>query len=77
MAEPNPDTWAITHMRLLALSRWDSEGGASPARPTAGSAAASLSHDTRLSADLAGGKDAVLILIGREALVSSTRRAAG
>ncbi len=38
MAEPNPDTWAQSHMRWLALSRWDNEGGASPSRPTAGSA---------------------------------------
>ena len=37
MAEPNPDNWALTHMRWLALSRWDNEGGASPFRTTSGS----------------------------------------
>ena len=36
MVEPNPDNWALTHMRWLALSRWDNEGGASAFRPTAG-----------------------------------------
>ncbi|PTT90675.1 hypothetical protein DBR42_05355 [Pelomonas sp. HMWF004] len=35
MAMKNPDTWAPTHMRRLALSRWASEGGASPLRATA------------------------------------------
>lgn len=35
MSEPNPDHWASTHMRWLALSRWDNEGGASAFRPTA------------------------------------------
>jgi hypothetical protein len=30
----NPDKWAQFHMRWLALSRWDNEGGASPTRPT-------------------------------------------
>lgn len=35
MSEPNPDHWASTHMRWLALSRWDSEGGANASRPTA------------------------------------------
>ena len=35
MKEPNPDGWALTHMRWLALSRWDNEGGASAFRPTA------------------------------------------
>jgi len=38
MAEPNPDRWAQSHMRWLALSRWDNEGGASPSRHTEGSA---------------------------------------
>lgn len=36
MAKPNPDSWALTHMRWLALSRWDNEGGASAFRPTVG-----------------------------------------
>jgi hypothetical protein len=35
MSEPNPDHWASTHMRWLALSRWDNEGGASASRLTA------------------------------------------
>jgi hypothetical protein len=38
MAEPNPDHWVLTHLRWLALSRWDNEGGASPSRPTSGRA---------------------------------------
>ena len=46
MAEPNPDHWALTHMRWLALSRWDNEGGASPSRLTSGSADPS-SHSAR------------------------------
>ncbi len=29
-----PETWAPRHMRQLALSRWDGEGGASPSRTT-------------------------------------------
>jgi len=45
MAEPNPDKWAQSHMRWLALSRWDNEGGASPLRPTAGSTDPNLRHD--------------------------------
>jgi ribose 5-phosphate isomerase B len=57
MAELNPDTWTQSHMRWIALSRWDNEGGASPSWPTAGSAGASLRHDIRSSADLAGRKD--------------------
>ena len=42
MSEPNPDHWALTHMRWLALSRWDNEGGASASRP-----AAELSESTQ------------------------------
>ena len=42
MVEPNPDNWALTHMRWLALSRWDNEGGASASRP-----AAELSESTQ------------------------------
>ena len=41
MAEPNPEDWAWMHMRWLALSRWNTEGGASASRPTAGSAGVS------------------------------------
>lgn len=37
MAEPKPDHWALAHMRWLALSRWDNEGGASPSRHIDGS----------------------------------------
>jgi hypothetical protein len=42
MAEPNPDDWALTHMRWFALSTWDNEGGASPFRTTSGSTAPSI-----------------------------------
>jgi hypothetical protein len=77
MAEPNPDTWAQSHMRWLALSRWDNEGGASPFRPTAGSAGASLRRDIRPSATLAGRNESVLLLIGFEASVSPIRQAPG
>ena len=35
MAELNPDTWSQSHMRLMALSRWDNDGGAVPSRLTA------------------------------------------
>lgn len=38
MATTNPDHWQHLHLRWLALSRWESEGGASPHRSTAGSA---------------------------------------
>ena len=34
MARPKLDRWVQSHMRWLALSRWENEGGASPARPT-------------------------------------------
>ena len=34
MAEPNLDRWVQWHMRWLAISRWENEGGASPAKPT-------------------------------------------
>ena len=47
MAEPNPDTWAQSHMRWLALSRWDNEGGASRSRPTKGSADPTFRHEVR------------------------------
>jgi hypothetical protein len=39
MAMKNPDSWAPTHMRRLALSRWTGEGGASPWRVDAEPAA--------------------------------------
>ena len=45
MAEPNPDRWAQSHMRWLALSRWDNEGGASPSRHTEGSAYPAPRHE--------------------------------
>jgi hypothetical protein len=47
MAEPNPDSWALSHMRWLALSRWDNEGGASPSRHTEGSAVPPPRHEVR------------------------------
>jgi hypothetical protein len=42
MTSPNLELWAQSHMRWLALSRWDTEGGASPLRPTSGCASALL-----------------------------------
>ena len=45
MAEPNPDRWAQSHMRWLALSRWDNEGGASISRHTEGSADPTPRHE--------------------------------
>lgn len=75
MAEPNPDTWAQSHMRWLALSRWDNEGGASPLRPTAGSAGVSLRHDIWPLVDMAGRNGPVQLLLGLAASVSSTGRA--
>jgi hypothetical protein len=44
MAEPNLDRWVQSHMRWLALSRWENEGGASPARPTAHAHLAAVRH---------------------------------
>ncbi len=38
MPSENPDHWASSHLRWLALSRWDNEGGASPLRPVEGDA---------------------------------------
>ncbi len=40
MIEPTPEPWAQSHMLLLALSRWDNEGGSVASRATAGSPAA-------------------------------------
>ena len=54
MAEPNPDTWAQAHMRWLALSRWDNEGGASSSRPTAGSAGSASAASAASAAGSAG-----------------------
>jgi hypothetical protein len=73
MAEPNPEPWAQAHMRWLALSRWDNEGGASPSRPTAGTA--SRRHDIRPSADKAEAKGSELPVLGFSVSVSSTRPA--
>jgi hypothetical protein len=71
MAEPNPDSWAQFHMRWLALSRWDNEGGASPSRPTEGSADPTLSHDVRPR------PGPVLLLLTLEAQVASTHTGCG
>lgn len=62
MAKPKPDTWAQTHMRWLALSRWDNEGGASPLRPTSGSARTPLRNNIWPAIELAGIKDPALLL---------------
>jgi hypothetical protein len=53
MAEPNPDTWAQSHKRRLALSRWDNEGGASASRPVAGSTGPTLRHGIWPRVDIA------------------------
>ena len=66
MAEPNPDRWAQSHMRWLALSRWDNEGGASPSRHTEGSAETTPGHEVRST------PGPVLLLLALEAPVSST-----
>lgn len=42
MAASNPGTWAQTHMRALALSRWDNEGGASQSGRTSAAQAETL-----------------------------------
>lgn len=39
MVEATADVSVQTHMRALALARWENEGGASPSRPTACAAA--------------------------------------
>jgi hypothetical protein len=66
MAEPNPDRWAQYHMRRLALSRWDNEGGASPFRHTEGSADPTPRHEVRPT------PGPVLLLLALAATVSST-----
>ena len=66
MAEPNPDRWAQSHMRWLALSRWDNEGGASPSRHTEGSADPTPRHEVRPTSG------PVLLLLAFAATVSST-----
>ena len=71
MAEPNPDRWAQSHMRWLALSRWDNEGGASPPRHTEGSADPMPSHEVRST------PGPVLLLLALVATVSSTRAGNG
>lgn len=68
MPEPNPDTWPQSHMRWLALSKWDSEGGASPSRPTEGAAGSVLRHQVRPTAG-------PVPLFGPESSVPPTRRA--
>lgn len=72
MEEPNPRTWTLTHLRWLALSRWDNEGGASASRPTAGSL---LRRDAWLPADMAETSGSVLP--GLAASASSKRQASG
>ena len=47
MALKNPDTWAPTHRRRLALSRWDGEGGASPSRSTAEPTETTAAHEAK------------------------------
>jgi len=66
MADPNPDRWAQSHMRWLALSRWDNEGGASPSRHTEGSADTAPRHEGRPRTG------PVLLLSAPAATVSST-----
>jgi hypothetical protein len=66
MAEPNPDRWAQSHMRWLALSRWDNEGGASPSRHAEGSADPPPRHEVRPTSG------PVLLLLAFAATVSST-----
>jgi len=67
MAEPNPDKWSQSHMRWLALSRWDNEGGASPSRLTTGSADPPPRHEGRTT------PGPVLLLLALAATVSPAR----
>ena len=71
MAEPNPDRWVLSHMRWLALSRWDNEGGASPSRHTGGSADPTPRHEVRPT------PRPVLLLLALAATVPSTRSGCG
>jgi len=66
MAEPSPDRLARAHMRWLALSRWDNEGGASQSRPTDGSA------DTAPHQAIRSTPGGVLLLLALEASAPST-----
>jgi hypothetical protein len=67
MTEPKPDSWAHSHMRWLALSRWDSEGDASPSRHTEGSAGARPRTEVRCTLGL------VLLLLAHESSATSTQ----
>jgi hypothetical protein len=69
MAEPNPDPWAQSHTRWLALSRWDNEGGASPWRHTEGSVEQTVSPAIR--SDL--GARLLLLALQASLSLSSTR----
>jgi hypothetical protein len=74
MAELNPDQWPQLHMRLLALSRWDNEGGASPSRRTAGSADQSARRANRLARAVAARQGAAIVMSGHELPDASTKR---
>ena len=71
MAEPNPDRWTQSHMRWLALTRWDNEGGASPSRHTEGSADTTPGYEGRST------PGPVLLLLALVAPVSSTGPGSG
>ena len=60
MTEPNSDTGVQSHMRWLALSRWENEGGAGLSRPTAGSVGPALRHQIRPRVSTAQTKGAEL-----------------
>lgn len=77
MEEQNPRTWTLTHLRWLALWRWDNEGGVSASRPTARSAGFSLGRDAWLPVHMAETSGSVLRLPGLAASASSKRQASG
>ena len=73
MTEPNSDTGVQSHMRWLALSRWENEGGAGLSRPTAGSVGPALRHQIRPRVSTAQTKGAVLLVLAHETAAPPAR----
>ncbi len=77
MAVPNPNPWAQSHLRWLALSRWDNEGGASPLRPTSGCAGTPLREGGGPSAGMKEPTNRASVPDGHEESMALTRSTPG
>lgn len=76
MTIPNGGNWKQSHMYLLAIARWDTDGGAIPSHSTPGSIARALHDAVPKPVKLDGRKDvpSVPIVSGIEHSAPPSRR---